>query len=224
MCLQWHNVSSLTVYIHFGPWSLRSLVTSVLSHFGPTTEVHIHFGPWSVRSSLGHSHFGPLLSHFGPEMGNWTFCPQTFCLSLFNVSCLFSYNPSTIVWVFLTTHVTVCACHSKLLTYQGQNVFGAHLHGANWQRGEMSTHPRCYSVATIQHHIIGVLSQIAWTVTMPVAYTPYRTVMDGFLAHDSIQHICSAEHAICYLSVRWVDQSQRYNKRNTHRHTMCQTA
>ena len=28
-------------YIHFGPWSM---VTSVLSHFGPRTEVHIHFG------------------------------------------------------------------------------------------------------------------------------------------------------------------------------------
>jgi len=31
---------------------LRSLDTSVLSHFGPRTDLHIHFGPQSVRSSV----------------------------------------------------------------------------------------------------------------------------------------------------------------------------
>jgi len=31
---------------------LRSLVISVLSHFGPRTDVHIHFGPQSVWSSV----------------------------------------------------------------------------------------------------------------------------------------------------------------------------
>jgi len=39
-------IATSTVALH----PLRSLVTSVLSHFGPRSEVHIHFGPQSFRS------------------------------------------------------------------------------------------------------------------------------------------------------------------------------
>jgi len=42
---------------------------------------------------------------------------------------LIPLKPSTIVWMFLTTHVTVCVCRAKLkdylLTYKGRNVLGA---------------------------------------------------------------------------------------------------
>ena len=35
-----------------GMHPLRSLVTSVLGHFGPRTDLHVHFGPRSLRSSV----------------------------------------------------------------------------------------------------------------------------------------------------------------------------
>jgi len=57
-------------YIHFGPWSLRSSVTSVLGLKCTSISVFSQFGPRSFRS-LGPkwlSQFGLLLSHFGPVM------------------------------------------------------------------------------------------------------------------------------------------------------------
>jgi len=38
-------IAPTSVGVHFGPWSLRSLVTSVPGHFGPKTELDIQFGP-----------------------------------------------------------------------------------------------------------------------------------------------------------------------------------
>ena len=81
-----HFGPSTEVHIHFGPWSVRSLVISVPGPKCTSTLVLGQFGPWSVRSLftsvpgpkctstlvLGQfgprSHFGPLLSDFGPEV------------------------------------------------------------------------------------------------------------------------------------------------------------
>ena len=38
------------VGVHFGPWSLRTLVTSVLRPNWTSNSVLDHFGPWSLRS------------------------------------------------------------------------------------------------------------------------------------------------------------------------------
>jgi len=39
----------LSVGVHFGPWSLRSLVTSVLRPNWISSSDLVHFGPWSLR-------------------------------------------------------------------------------------------------------------------------------------------------------------------------------
>ena len=44
------GVMAQTVYIHFGPWSFRSLVTSVLGPICTSISVLSQFGPRSFRS------------------------------------------------------------------------------------------------------------------------------------------------------------------------------
>ena len=45
------RVSRVSVRVSVrGRCPLRSLVTSVPGHFGPKTELDIQFGPWSLRS------------------------------------------------------------------------------------------------------------------------------------------------------------------------------
>ena len=73
-------------YIHFGPWSLRSSVTSVLIPKCTSISVFSQFGPRSFRSwgPKWLSQFGLLLSHFGPVM-LWS-CrrhPTPLCIDFF---------------------------------------------------------------------------------------------------------------------------------------------
>jgi len=44
------SLSPVECDILHGRCPLRSLVTSVSGHFGPETELDIQFGPWSLRS------------------------------------------------------------------------------------------------------------------------------------------------------------------------------
>ena len=45
------SLSHLLMSSCYGMHPLRSLVTSVLGHFGPRTDLHVHFGLRSLRSS-----------------------------------------------------------------------------------------------------------------------------------------------------------------------------
>ena len=46
------NRSKIHIFGYPGVHPLRSLVTSVLSHFGPKTDLHVHFGRQPLRSSV----------------------------------------------------------------------------------------------------------------------------------------------------------------------------